>query len=141
MQGQLMERSPEDSSQTDVSRITQSDVLARKVKLCEIVGKPKLLSSEQTEELHQFFGEHHEAFSLEPSDCRETDLLIMKIDSEDRVAKKQALRRMPFAVRSKVAKQVLDMQVARVVKPSSSPWASPAVMVHTVKVMKRTNSV
>ena len=36
---------------------------------------------------------------------------------------------MPFAVRQEVARQIREMQQAGVVQPSSSPWASPVVMV------------
>lgn len=122
--------SPEDSSQTTVRCITQFDVQARKAKLCEIVGKPKLLSSDQTERLHEFLGEHHIAFSLEPNERKQTDLLTMKIHTGDAVDKKQALRRMPFAVRSEVAKHIFNMQASGVVNPSTSLWASPVVMVH-----------
>ena len=39
------------------------------------------------------------------------------------------MRRLPFAVRQEVAKQLKDMQQAGVLQPSSSPWASPVVMV------------
>ena len=42
-----------------IRRITESDLQARNKKLCEIVGKPEVLTSEQTEQLHQFLGEHH----------------------------------------------------------------------------------
>ena len=38
-------------------------------------------------------------------------------------------RRMPFAVRQEVARQLKNMQQAGVIQPSSSPWASPVVMV------------
>ena len=36
---------------------------------------------------------------------------------------------MPFAVREEVAQQLKDMQRNGVAQPSSSPWASPVVMV------------
>ena len=48
----------------------------------------------------------------------------MEIDTGDAVAKKQAVRRMPFAVRSEVARQLHDMLEAGVVKPSYSPRMS-----------------
>ena len=59
----------------------------------------------------------------------ETDLLTMEIETGSAATKRQAARRMPFAVRSEVAKQLRDMQEAGVVQPSNSPWASPVVMV------------
>lgn len=42
---------------------------------------------------------------------------------------KQQVRRMPFAVRQEVARQLREMQEAKVISPSNSPWASPVVLV------------
>ena len=119
----------QDGMQPVIRHVTATEVEERKRKLCEMVGKPELLTAEQTESLHQFLGEHHDAFSLDPNERGETDLLTMEINTGDASPKKQAVRRMPFAVRSEVAKQLRDMQAAGVVQPSSSPWASPVVMV------------
>ena len=121
--------SQEASADVSVRRIPKSEVEQRKKRLCEIVGKPELLTAAQTEQLHHFLGEHHEAFSLDPNERGETDLLTMEIETAGAAPKKQPARRMPFAVRSEVAKQLRDMQAAGVVQPSSSPWASPVVMV------------
>ena len=74
-------------------------------------------------------GEQHEAFCLEPNERGETDILTMEIDTGDARPKRQPVRRMPFAVRTEVAKQLRSMQEAGVIQPSSSPWASPVVMV------------
>ena len=115
---------PEDSVHAAVRRITQPQVLTRKEKLCEIVGKPDLLTPEQTEQLHQFLGEHHNTLCLDPNERGETDLLTMEIETGGAAPKRQAARRMPFAVRSEVAKRLHDMQEAGVVQPSNSPWAS-----------------
>ena len=104
-----------------IRRITESDLQARNEKLCEIVGKPEVLTSEQTEQLHQFLGEHHGAFSLYPNEQGETDLLITESETGEAAPKKQAVQWMPFVVRSEVAKQLRDMQAVGVVQPSSSP--------------------
>ena len=53
-----------DSTQTVINRVTESKPTQRKQRLRELVGKPELLTPEQTEELHQFLGEHHEVFCL-----------------------------------------------------------------------------
>ena len=53
----------------------------------------------------------------------------MEIDTGDARPKKQPARRMPFAVRSNVAKQLRSMQEAGVIQPSNSPLVSPVVMV------------
>ncbi len=121
--------SSEDSTLAVVNRVTESEVTQRKQMLCELVGTPELLTPTQTEELHQFLGEQHEAFCLERKERGETDILTMEIDTGDARPKKQPARRMPFAVRSEVAKQLQSMQEAEVIQPSNSPWASPVVMV------------
>lgn len=43
-----------------------------------MVGKPELLTPEQTEQLQQFLGEHYDTFSLDPNKRGETDLLTME---------------------------------------------------------------
>ena len=121
--------SQRDTTPVAIRRISESDLRTRKEKLCETVGKPELLTPEQTEQLHQFLGEHHDAFCLDPHERGETDLITMEIETGEATPRKQAARRMPFAVRSEVAKQLRDMQAAGVVRPSSSLWASPVVMV------------
>ena len=72
---------------------------------------------------------HHQAFGLEEGEHGETDLVEMEINTGDVASKKQRVRRMPFAVCREVAKQLRSMQEMGVVRPSSSPWASPVVMV------------
>ena len=103
-----------------MKHVTSSEVEARKTKLCKIVGKPKLLMPEQSEELHEFLGEHHSAFALDANERGETDLLTMEIITGDAAPKRQAARRLPLAVRSEVAKQLRDLQAAGVVEPFSS---------------------
>ena len=76
-----------------------------------------------------FLTDHHQAFCLDENERGETDLVQFQIDTGDASPKKQAPRRMPFAVRQEVARQLKQMQDSGVVQPSSSPWASPVVMV------------
>ena len=103
--------------------------MLRTQKLLEIVGKSDLLSEEQTECLNQFLGEHHEAFSIDPGERGETSLVQMEVDTGDARPSRQPVRRMPFAVRQEVARQLKSIQKAGVIQPSTSPWASPVVMV------------
>ena len=74
--------------------------------------------------------EYHEAFCLEEGERGETSLVELEIDTGSAVPKRQRVRQMPYAVRTEVAKQLKSMQDVGVVQPSSSPWASPVVMVH-----------
>ncbi len=54
----------------------------------------------------------------------------MEILTGDAAPKKVPARRMPFAVREEVARQLCTMQATGVIQPSNSPCASPIVMVH-----------
>ena len=53
----------------------------------------------------------------------------MEIDTEGAQPRRQSERRMPFAVRQEVAKQIREMQESGVIQPSKSPWAISAVLV------------
>ena len=101
----------------------------RQEKLRGIVGTPELLSAKQSEDLHHLLREHHNAFSLEEHERGEADCVEMEIHTGDATPRKVPARRMPFAVRQEVATQLRNMQKAGVIQPSSSPWASPVVIV------------
>ena len=78
-----METGQVEHTHPEVKRVTTSSMQARKEKLCEIVGQPELLSPEQTAQLHCFLGENHDAFSLDPHERGETDLLTMVIEPQE----------------------------------------------------------
>ena len=101
----------------------------RKKELIRSVGSTDTLSSEQRRELIDFLGDHHTAFALEEHERGETDLVEFNIETEGANPRRYAPRRMPFAVREEVARQLKSMQEAHVIQPSSSPWSSPVVMV------------
>ena len=117
------------SGQPTVGRVQSQPEAWRKKRLADLVGRPELLTMEQTKELHSFLGQHHSAFCLEEQERGETDLVEMEIHTKDADPKKVPARRMPFAVRQEVARQLREMQQNGVIQPSSSPWASPVVMV------------
>jgi len=43
--------------------------------------------------------------------------------------RKYPVRRVPFAVREELARNLQEMQDSHVIQPSNSPWASPVVLV------------
>ena len=101
----------------------------RKRVLRELVPKPVSLDGEQLQNFNKFLESHHEAFSLEPQERGETHLVEMEISTGNAEPVKQGMRRMPFAIRCEVARQLEDMQKSGVIQPSKSPWSSPVVMV------------
>ena len=68
-------------------------------------------------------------FALEEYECGETSLVEMELDTGDAHLRRCTPRRVPFAVCAEMARQIDHMQAAEVIQPSSSPWASPVVMV------------
>ena len=90
-----------------------------------ILGRVDQPESEQSQ-LMELLCEYQEAFKGERG---ETSLVELEIDTGSTIPKRQRVRRMHYAVRTEVAKQLKSMRDVGVVQPSSSPWASPVVMV------------
>ena len=121
---------PPDSARGDVMmRRIQSKPTVWRKKLTESIDSLDLLAPAQQKELLSFLEKYHAAFALEENERGETDLVEMTIETGDAEPRKCAPRRMPFAVREEVARQLDRMQAAGVIQPSASPWASPVVMV------------
>ena len=72
---------------------------------------------------------YHNAFSLLEGERGETDLTELTIETGDASPKRQPARRVPFALRQELARQLQKMQEEGVIQPSSSPWASAVVLV------------
>ena len=69
-------------------------------------------------------------FHLPHKCCESSNFLTEMVnESGDSPPRKVKVRRMPLAVCRKVARQLKDMQRAGVIRPSTSPWSSPVVMV------------
>ena len=104
----------------------------RKQKLREMLSEELADSSLPVQGRHDLsllLEEYHDVFSLEEGERGETDLVELHIDTGDALPKKQPVRRVPFAVRHEIARQLKEMQSGDVIQPSSSPWASPIVLV------------
>ena len=100
----------------------------RKQKLRLMLGEPDLPPAEKIA-LLDFLADHHHAFSLGEGERGETDMIQMEIDTGDAPSKRQSARGMPALVHREVSQQLLEMQKNKVIEPSSSPWASPIVLV------------
>ena len=115
--------------ETTLRRIQSRSAAWRKKQLVENISDLKTLPPPERQELVNFLQKHHTVFALEEHERGETDLVEMTIETGDAEPHKCAPRRMPFAVREEVARQLERMQAAEVIQPSTSPWASPVVMV------------
>ena len=80
--------------------------------------------------LQDLLCKHHHVFALEDGERGETGMVQMRIDTGDAEPRRQPARRTPFAARREIARQLCSMQEQGVIQPSSSPWASPVVLVH-----------
>ena len=72
---------------------------------------------------------YSDTFALDACELGTTTLVQHAINTGDHSPIRQQLRRMPFALRQDVDRLVGEMLDQGVIQPSSSPWASPVVLV------------
>lgn len=102
----------------------------RKDKLLEVLNiGSDVLNPQDREKFCLAITNYHNAFSLSEAERGETDLVEMTIDTGDAPPKRQPLRRVPFAIRKELGQQLESIERNNVIQPSSSPWASPIVLV------------
>lgn len=70
--------------------------------------------------LQSLLERYHRAFSLSEEDRGETDLIELVINTEGAPPRKLPVRRVPFAVRKEVARQLQSMEQSKVIQPSHS---------------------
>ena len=109
-------------------QVPRSQEHDRHSKLQELIGEPDLPEHDR-DLLCGFLMDHHDVFALEDTDRGETDLVQLEIDTGGASPIKQPIRRMPYAAKEEVARQLRKMQQLQVIQPSKSPWASPVVLV------------
>ena len=111
-----------------VKKVYTCDDSEKEAKLLGVVGVSDLPPG-QKEQLMDFVTNHHDVFSLEEGERGETNLIQLEIDTGDSPPMRQPLRRIPFAARQEVARQIESMQKQGVIQQSKSPWSSPVVLV------------
>ncbi|GFY33268.1 retrovirus-related Pol polyprotein from transposon 412 [Trichonephila clavipes] len=87
------------------------------------------LSPEQKSSAERLFQEFEDVFSRKSSDIGHTTVTQHRIDTADHPPIKQHPRRLPFAKQEEVGPLLQEMQENDIIEPSSSPWASPIVLV------------
>ncbi|GFW27160.1 hypothetical protein TNCV_93861 [Trichonephila clavipes] len=87
------------------------------------------LSPEQKSSAERLFHEFEDVFSRNSSDIGHTTVTQHRIDTTDHPPIKQHPRRLPFAKQEEVGTLLREMQENDIIEPSSSPWASPIVLV------------
>ena len=87
------------------------------------------LTGGQRTALKTLLDEYADIFSSGPADLGRTGVVKHQIDTGDSPPIKQAPRRVPLHQQEVVRQHVEDMLHNGVVRPSTSPWASPIVLV------------
>ena len=87
------------------------------------------LTAEEQKELTDLIVSYSDTFALDSGELGSTTLAEHVIRTGDQQPIKQPPRRIPFALRSRVDTLIAEMLAQRVIVPSSSPWASPIVLV------------
>ena len=87
------------------------------------------LSSEQVTLLMNLVEEYSDIFALDATELGSTNLVTHSIDTGDSPPICQSVRRVPFALHMKMEQLVQEMMDQGVIQHSSSPWASPMVLV------------
>ena len=87
------------------------------------------LSQVELDQLRGMVVEFTELFALATSELGRTSIVTYTIDTGDAKPVRQLPRRIPFSLRGKVCQLIDEMLKQGVVVPSSSPWASPIVLV------------
>ena len=87
------------------------------------------LPREESDRLQELVLKFAGLFALDNSELGQTSIVTHIIDTGDSPPVRQLPRRIPFSLRGKVHQLVGDMLQQGVIVPSSSPWASPIVLV------------
>ena len=111
-------------------RVSTEDPDIRKRWLADLLNEQDMaLDESQRKLLVSTLTDMHEAFCLQEGERGETELVQFHINTGDAEPKRQPPRRVPFAVRGEINEQLAKMQAQGVIHPSTSPWASPVVLV------------
>ena len=87
------------------------------------------LEVEEDTALNTLMTEYADIFAVNSAEIVRTDLVHHQINTGDSDPVKQQARRIPFALRPKVEQMINDMLEQGIIEESSSPWASPIVLV------------
>ena len=86
------------------------------------------LAVDQKEQLFQLLLEYADIFADE-SELGRTDRITHSIETGSAPPIRQPVRRVPVCQRKELKELLTDMEEKDVIRPSSSPWASPIVLV------------
>ena len=98
-------------------------------RLLEALELPEELGNDEMKQLKELLRESADVFALDDSELGCTDLVRHVIDTGDHSPLRQPPHRTPMVYRDKIEQLVDEMQGRGIIRPSTSPWASPVVLV------------
>lgn len=87
------------------------------------------LTNEQRQAVTNLIGRYQDIFQVDGGTGGRTTIVRHQIDTGNAKPIRQAPRRLPLAKRAEAEQIIQDMERDGVIEPSSSPWASPVVLV------------
>ena len=103
---------------------------SRDTQLCEALKLSEVpVDLERRDVIAKLVLEFCDVFALTDSELGVTKCIHHYLDEGDCAPIKQYARRIPYILRAPVEEAIDDMLQRKVIRPSSSPWASPVVLV------------
>ncbi|CAH1247195.1 RTL1 [Branchiostoma lanceolatum] len=87
------------------------------------------LTGEQVQKLRALLTKHKNTFSRDKHDFGRTNIVTHRIPTGTAPPSREPYRRIPPALRAEVKEHINMMLDQDVIRPSSSPWASPVVLI------------
>ena len=87
------------------------------------------LTTEEQQQIRELVIEFGNLFAVSSTELGRTTVVEHSISTGDHSPVRQAPRQVPFSLRGKVIQLIDEMLEQEVIVPSSSPWASPIVLV------------
>ena len=110
-----------------MNQVTSSDHAEQALELLAL--QRDALTSEELQQLKQLIRRNADVFALNESELGCTTIVEHHVDTGDHTSIKQPFRRVPFVHRDIIAGMVKSMEKQGVIRPSTSPWGSPVVLV------------
>ncbi|GFT19527.1 retrovirus-related Pol polyprotein from transposon opus [Nephila pilipes] len=104
------------------SNVSSENLKEDMLKTTELIQKQRIAAEKMLREFKELFPKSSEEFGR-------TNLTKHRIDTGNPPPIKQHPRRLPFAKVEEVKDLLKDMQAKGVIEPSTSPWASPIILV------------
>jgi hypothetical protein len=87
------------------------------------------IEEEARDSVHEFILEHRDLFAWTPQDLGKTSLVMHKIFTAEAPPVKQKAYRTSPMEKDFLENEIADMLAGDIIRPSSSPWSSPVVLV------------